>query len=160
MTGASSGIGHATALELPHSGHFVYGAARRVGRMAALRDAGGRTLPMDVTEEEDLKRVVDTVLDEHRRIDVLVNNAGTVVHGAAEAPAGHQNDQATAPAVVATTIREAVESDRPETRYVVGRQAEALLRLKGPSRTASSTRASPAPSASSGSTRSAIRRNP
>ncbi|MFD0663137.1 SDR family NAD(P)-dependent oxidoreductase [Thermocatellispora tengchongensis] len=39
---------------------------------------------MDVTKEEDLQRAVRTILDEHGRIDVLVNNAGAVVHGAVE----------------------------------------------------------------------------
>ncbi|WP_326642010.1 SDR family NAD(P)-dependent oxidoreductase [Nonomuraea fuscirosea] len=84
VTGASSGIGLATALELLRAGHIVYGAARRVPRMAPIVAAGGYTLPLDVTEEDDLQRVVSTVMDRHGRIDVLVNNAGTVVHGAAE----------------------------------------------------------------------------
>ncbi|MEV1170071.1 SDR family NAD(P)-dependent oxidoreductase, partial [Nonomuraea sp. NPDC049784] len=84
VTGASSGIGHATALELLRAGHIVYGVARRVHMMEAIREAGGHALPMDVTKEEDLQRVVRTVLDEHQRIDVLVNNAGAVVHGAVE----------------------------------------------------------------------------
>jgi NAD(P)-dependent dehydrogenase (short-subunit alcohol dehydrogenase family) len=86
VTGASSGIGHATALELLRRGHIVYGGARRVHLMAAIREAGGHPLPMDVTKEEDLQRAVRTILDEHDRIDVLVNNAGTVVHGAVEDP--------------------------------------------------------------------------
>ncbi|MGA5760984.1 oxidoreductase [Nonomuraea bangladeshensis] len=84
VTGASSGIGHATALELLRAGHIVYGAARRVHLMGALREAGGHALAMDVTEEDDLRRVVRTILDAHGRIDVLVNNAGAVVHGAVE----------------------------------------------------------------------------
>lgn len=84
VTGASSGIGHATALELLRGGHIVYGGARRVRQMEAIREAGGHALPMDVTKEEDLQRVVRTVLDAHERIDVLVNNAGAVVHGAVE----------------------------------------------------------------------------
>ncbi|GAA3250452.1 oxidoreductase [Nonomuraea helvata] len=84
VTGASSGIGHATALELLRAGHIVYGAARRAYRMGAIREAGGHSLPMDVTKEEDRQRVVRTILDEHQRIDVLVNNAGAVVHGAVE----------------------------------------------------------------------------
>ncbi|MGP3956463.1 oxidoreductase [Nonomuraea sp. 3N208] len=84
VTGTSSGIGHATALELLRGGHVVYGVARRVQKMAAIREAGGHILPMDVTKEEDLQRVVRTILDQHQRIDVLVNNAGAVVHGAVE----------------------------------------------------------------------------
>ncbi|MCG5214281.1 oxidoreductase [Streptosporangium sp. KLBMP 9127] len=84
VTGASSGIGLATALELQRAGHIVYGAARRVERMDAIREAGGHALPTDVTKQEDLERAVRTVLDEQGRIDVLVNNAGTVLHGAVE----------------------------------------------------------------------------
>ncbi|MEO3876560.1 oxidoreductase [Nonomuraea sp. B12E4] len=84
VTGASSGIGRAAALELLRAGHIVYGAARRVHMMEAIREAGGHALPMDVTKEEDLQRVVHTILDEHQRIDVLVNNAGATVHGAVE----------------------------------------------------------------------------
>ncbi|WP_188196579.1 oxidoreductase [Nonomuraea sp. SYSU D8015] len=84
VTGASSGIGHATALELLRGGHVVYGAARRVHRMEAISEAGGHALPMDVTKEEDLQRAVRAILDAHGRIDVLVNNAGAVVHGAVE----------------------------------------------------------------------------
>ncbi|MFG1684905.1 oxidoreductase [Nonomuraea sp. NPDC049269] len=84
VTGASAGIGHATALELLRAGHTVYGVARRVDRMEDIRQAGGHTLAMDVTKEEDLERVVSTVLDEQPGIDVLVNNAGVGVYGAAE----------------------------------------------------------------------------
>ncbi|MGV9378638.1 oxidoreductase [Nonomuraea sp. NPDC003707] len=84
VTGASSGIGRATALELLRAGHTVYGLARRVERMDALRDAGGHAIGADVTSDADLERAVRTVLDEQGRIDVLVNNAGTSVYGATE----------------------------------------------------------------------------
>lgn len=84
ITGASSGIGHATALELQRAGHTVYGAARRVDRMDAIRAAGGHVLAMDITNEADIERVVRTILDEQGRIDVLVNNAGIGLHGAIE----------------------------------------------------------------------------
>lgn len=84
VTGASSGIGLATAIELLRAGHTVYGAARRVEKMAPLREAGGHVLTMDVTKEADLERVVRTVLEEQQRIDVLVNNAGVGLPGAIE----------------------------------------------------------------------------
>ncbi|ONI73027.1 short-chain dehydrogenase/reductase [Actinosynnema sp. ALI-1.44] len=84
VTGASSGIGRATALELLRAGHTVYGAARRVHKMDDIRAAGGHVLAMDARNPEDLDRVVAIVLDEQQRIDVLVNNAGTVMHGAVE----------------------------------------------------------------------------
>jgi NADP-dependent 3-hydroxy acid dehydrogenase YdfG len=50
VTGASSGIGKATAVALHELGHTVYAAARRVDRMRELADLGVRTLAMDVTE--------------------------------------------------------------------------------------------------------------
>ncbi|MGV9776250.1 oxidoreductase [Streptosporangium sp. NPDC003464] len=84
VTGASSGIGKATALELLRAGHIVYGAARRTGHMAPISAAGGHVLPLDMRNPEDLERVIDTVVTEQGQIDVLVNNAGTVLHGAAE----------------------------------------------------------------------------
>ncbi|GAB3930839.1 oxidoreductase [Kribbella albertanoniae] len=84
VTGASAGIGKATALEFVAAGHIVYGVARRVSRMGDIRDAGGHVLAMDARRPEDLDQVVRTVIDEQGRLDVLVNNAGTVLHGAAE----------------------------------------------------------------------------
>ncbi|WP_040406259.1 oxidoreductase [Amycolatopsis nigrescens] len=94
VTGASSGIGHATALELLRAGHTVYGAARRVHQMDDLRAAGGHPLKMDARDEDELAGAVATVLDEQQRIDVLVNNAGTVLHGAIEdVPLDRARDQ-------------------------------------------------------------------
>jgi short-subunit dehydrogenase len=84
VTGASSGIGLATALELRRAGHTVYGVARRVEKMEAICAAGGHTLAMDIKNEADIARVVATILNEQGRIDVLVNNAGVGLHGAIE----------------------------------------------------------------------------
>ncbi|MCY1078290.1 oxidoreductase [Archangium lansingense] len=84
VTGASSGIGLAAALELVRAGHIVYGAARRVERMDSLRAAGGHPIAMDVSRDADVERVVRTILDAQGRIDVLVNNAGVGLHGSIE----------------------------------------------------------------------------
>jgi short-subunit dehydrogenase len=84
VTGASSGIGFATVMELIQAGHIVYCAARRAQKMEPLHAAGGHVLRMDVTSADDLERVVDTVLVERQRIDVLVNNAGIGLSGAIE----------------------------------------------------------------------------
>ena len=84
VTGASSGIGLATALDLLGAGYVVYGAARRVERMDVLRAAGGHVVPTDLRDPDDLDRLVATVVAEQGRIDVLVSNAGTVLHGAVE----------------------------------------------------------------------------
>ncbi|MDT0609016.1 SDR family oxidoreductase [Streptomyces lancefieldiae] len=82
VTGASSGIGHATALRLAGEGHHVVLGARRTDRLAtlagAIRDAGGSadTHRLDVTDPGSVTAFVDTAVDRHGRIDVIVNNAG------------------------------------------------------------------------------------
>jgi NADP-dependent 3-hydroxy acid dehydrogenase YdfG len=82
ITGASSGIGEATARLLAGRGAPVVLGARRTDRIDAIaqhiRDAGGHaiTCPTDVTRAEDLQRLVSTTVAEFGRIDVLVNNAG------------------------------------------------------------------------------------
>ena len=84
VTGASSGIGEATAQHLHEAGFLVYGAARRTNRMQALGELGVRTLAMDVTDDESMAAGVKHILDEAGRIDVLVNNAGYGSYGAVE----------------------------------------------------------------------------
>jgi short-subunit dehydrogenase len=82
VTGASSGIGEAAARELAGAGFTVYGTSRKA---AAGENRGGVTfLPLDVTDDAWVARVVREVLDRSGRIDVLVNNAGVGVAGAAE----------------------------------------------------------------------------
>jgi NAD(P)-dependent dehydrogenase (short-subunit alcohol dehydrogenase family) len=84
VTGASSGIGRAAAVELLRAGHTVYGGARRVEGLEAVAAAGGHAVAMDVTSDADLRRAVGTVLEREGRIDVLVNNAGFGLYGAVE----------------------------------------------------------------------------
>lgn len=84
LTGASSGIGLAAAEQLLARGHVVYGAARRVERMAHLEGRGGHALALDVTDDASMEAAVQTVLDAEGRIDALVNNAGYGSYGAVE----------------------------------------------------------------------------
>ncbi|MCK4745833.1 MAG: oxidoreductase, partial [Bacteroidales bacterium] len=84
ITGASSGIGKATALQLIGEGHKVYGAARRIEKMEDLVNAGGHALQMDVTSEEEIVDAVNQIIEENGRIDVLINNAGYAIYGAVE----------------------------------------------------------------------------
>ena len=58
VTGASSGIGKETAKTLLKEGYTVYGAARRLEKMADLEKLGGIALEMDITKEEDVVGVV------------------------------------------------------------------------------------------------------
>lgn len=84
ITGASSGIGKATAEQLISEGHTVYGAARRVDQMKDLVDLGGHAIQMDVTNTEEVQTCVHQIINEQGRIDVLFNNAGYAVYGAVE----------------------------------------------------------------------------
>ncbi|MBO1765901.1 SDR family oxidoreductase [Allobranchiibius sp. GilTou38] len=82
ITGASSGIGEATALELAGRGAAIVLGARRTDRLAALagriRADGGRAqvVATDVTRRADLTRLVAVAVETFGRLDVLVSNAG------------------------------------------------------------------------------------
>jgi NADP-dependent 3-hydroxy acid dehydrogenase YdfG len=76
VTGCSSGIGRATAALLARRGHTVYATARREQALAELKDAGCRTLALDVTDENSRRAAVDTVVAEAGAVGALVNNAG------------------------------------------------------------------------------------
>jgi NAD(P)-dependent dehydrogenase (short-subunit alcohol dehydrogenase family) len=80
VTGASSGIGEATAERLAKAGYKVYGTSRR-GAQAGKRSF--EMLALDVTSDESVKAAVSEVIRREGRIDLLVNNAGFGV-----APAG------------------------------------------------------------------------
>ncbi|MDL1902061.1 SDR family NAD(P)-dependent oxidoreductase [Anaerolineae bacterium CFX9] len=84
VTGASSGIGEATARALQQAGCQVYAGARRLERMAHLRPLGIQPIALDVTDDTSMQQVVHTILDECGRIDVLVNSAGYGSYGAIE----------------------------------------------------------------------------
>jgi NAD(P)-dependent dehydrogenase (short-subunit alcohol dehydrogenase family) len=80
VTGASSGIGEATAQRLATAGYKVYGSSRRGGQVGR---RSFEMLSLDVTSDESVEAAVKEVLRLHGRIDLLVNNAGFGV-----APAG------------------------------------------------------------------------
>jgi NADP-dependent 3-hydroxy acid dehydrogenase YdfG len=82
VTGASSGIGEATARLFGGQGYRVVLAARRLDRLEALAgeigSAGGQALPVaaDVTRLEDIQNLVACALERFGQIDILLNNAG------------------------------------------------------------------------------------
>ena len=84
VTGASSGIGEATALQLAELGYTVFAAARRVERMSDLADRGIRTTSVDVTDDPSMVALIEMIIAETGRVDVLVNNAGYGLYGALE----------------------------------------------------------------------------
>jgi short-subunit dehydrogenase/CRP-like cAMP-binding protein len=84
ITGASAGIGKATAIYLAQNGYNVYGAARRIEKMQDLKGYGIKPVSLDVTSEESIVACVEQILSEAGSIDILVNNAGSGYYGALE----------------------------------------------------------------------------
>jgi NADP-dependent 3-hydroxy acid dehydrogenase YdfG len=84
ITGCSSGIGEATARRLAAGGWTVYASARRVEAIEHLKDAGCRTLALDVTDEDSMRAAVQEVERAEGAVGVLVNNAGYSQGGAIE----------------------------------------------------------------------------
>ena len=90
VTGASSGIGRATALAFGREGAHVVLSARRDPMLRSLADeirglgAEALVIPADVSRREDVDRIVQGTLDRFGRVDVLVNNAGFGFSGTVE----------------------------------------------------------------------------
>ena len=84
ITGASSGMGKETAKKLIGEGHIVYTLARRVEQMEDLKNLGGHPIKMDISNEEDVTKAVQTIIEKEGRIDVLWNNAGFGLYGSVE----------------------------------------------------------------------------
>ena len=84
ITGCSSGIGRATAIAFLEEGWTVYATARNPADVETLGDRGCELATLDVTDDEDVDRVVNRILDEEGRIDCLVNNAGFAQFGPVE----------------------------------------------------------------------------
>lgn len=90
ITGASSGLGEATARYLSERGAKVVLGARRAERIQSLAadlvSKGGQAVAVvtDVTRHEDVKALVDTAVQTFGRVDVLINNAGLMPHSPLE----------------------------------------------------------------------------
>ena len=82
ITGASSGIGKAAALELGKAGGTVLLVARTESKLQDVRHeiellgGTGHVHPCDLADIDDIDRMATEVLDQHERVDILINNAG------------------------------------------------------------------------------------
>lgn len=84
VTGASSGIGAATARRLVTAGFKVCASARNPEALRDLRDLGCTTLPVDVTDEMSMRQAVQTIEQADGAVGALINNAGYCQPGALE----------------------------------------------------------------------------
>jgi NAD(P)-dependent dehydrogenase (short-subunit alcohol dehydrogenase family) len=84
ITGCSSGIGRATALAFLDEEWEVYATARNPADIETLGEHGCDISTLDVTDDGDAERVVSRIVDEHGRLDCLVNNAGYAQFGPIE----------------------------------------------------------------------------
>src|SRR6195952_1239879 len=78
VTGASSGLGLATAKALQAKGHTVYGTSRDLKK---IKDVPFNPIAMDVTDDASVTAAIDTMIKAEGKIDVLVNNAGNGITG-------------------------------------------------------------------------------
>src|ERR1700681_1382010 len=97
VTGASRGIGRATALKLAEAGAHVVAVARTVGGLeeldAAIRKIGGSAtlVPLDLTDHAGIARLAEALNERYRRLDVLIGNAGI---GGPSSPLSHVEPKA------------------------------------------------------------------
>ncbi len=121
VTGGSRGIGQAICLELARQGGTVIAAARNLDRTRAwVGQAGGelarRIVPtaLDVTDPQQVGRVIEETVQVHGRLDILVNNAGITRDGLLMSMEDDQFDQ-----VLDTNLRAAFWTMRAASRHMV-----------------------------------------
>ncbi|MEU4659203.1 SDR family NAD(P)-dependent oxidoreductase [Streptomyces sp. NPDC023723] len=104
ITGANKGIGYETARQLLALGHVVYVGARDAERGAkAAAELGARSVRLDVTDDASVRDALAEIDSAEGRLDVLVNNAGVLGHGAMDGPTALKTFDTNAVGVVRVT---------------------------------------------------------
>ena len=120
VTGASRGIGRAIAIELARGGATVVAAARNTDAIESWKaehaDIAGRieAVALDVTDREACQNIIDAIVTQHERIDVLVNNAGITRDGLVMSMEDEQFDE-----VLDTNLRGAFWLTRAAVRHMI-----------------------------------------
>ncbi|HSF00740.1 MAG TPA: SDR family oxidoreductase [Nitrososphaeraceae archaeon] len=90
VTGSSTGIGFETSLLLARNGFYIYATMRdtdksdKIEKIAYTENLPLEVLPLDVDNDTSVKNTIHKILDEKKKVDVLVNNAGYGLFGALE----------------------------------------------------------------------------
>ncbi|MCK6263465.1 SDR family oxidoreductase [Vibrio sp. ZSDE26] len=84
LIGASSGIGHDLAIKLLDQNHTVFCASRRLEKMRNLEVLGAKIFSVDVTDEEQVNRLVENMIEQVGHIDIVYANAGFAIAGPVE----------------------------------------------------------------------------
>ncbi len=122
VTGASQGIGRAISLDFAAHGACVVACARSEDKLSHLADEAKKTeLPgsvvanrLDVTDREAIDGLVDGVVDDHGRIDIVVNNAGVTKDGLVMSMEDQQFEE-----VLTTNLRSTFWMTRAVSRHMV-----------------------------------------
>ncbi len=122
VTGGSQGIGKAICLMLARQGATVVACARKVEKLQAVAEEAAKQClsgkvqpyPLDVTDREAIDKMVEDVIAQHSKIDVLVNNAGITKDGLMLNMEDEQFE-----AVLTTNLRSAFWTVRAVSKYMV-----------------------------------------